>query len=135
MYQVKAKPQFVVEKMKEFRPKIAKKYFAAATPTPPPPQPPPPGGGNGDPFKNIINKNITDDIAKKISEVFGNKKTSDKMFNNYKINKKAIKFNNFKDVLKKDNIPKDVAEKLNKFLANIKKPQHIYNNFNKIIKK
>ena len=121
MYEVKIKPQIVVEKMKEFRPKIVKKYFAAA-------------GGNGDggrdPFdnkkfnefiKNIKNKNITDDIAKKISEVFENKKTSDKMFNNYKINKKAIKFNKFTDVLKKDNIPKDVAEKLNKFLANIKK--------------
>ena len=116
MYQVKAKPQFVVEKMKEFRPKIAKKYFAAA-------------GGNGDggrdPFdnkkfnefiKNIKNKNITDDIAKKISEVFGNKKTSDKMFNNYKINKETVKFNDFTEFLKKDNIPKDITERLNKFL-------------------
>ena len=135
MYQVKAEPQLVVEKMKEFRPKIVKKYFAAAGGA---------GGSGRDPFdnkkfnefiKNIKNKNIPDDIAKKISEVFGNKKTSDKMFNNYKINKETVKLNNFKDVLKKDNIPKDVAEKLNKFLANIKKPQNIFNNFNKIIKK
>ena len=126
MYEVKVKPQIVVEKMKEFRPKIAKKYFASATQTPPPP---PIGGGNGDPFKNNNNfnkfikftktkQNISNDIPQKLSE-----------------NKLAVKLNNFKDVLKKDNIPKDVAEKLNKFLANIKKPQNIFNNFNKIIKK
>ena len=131
MYQVNAKPQLVVEPMKEFRPKTKKKYFA-----PPPPPPPPGGDGNGDPFKNMNSikpkKNIPNDIAKKISEAFGNKKTSDKMFNNYKINKETVKFNNFTEFLKKDNIPKDITERLNKFLANIKKPQNIFNTFKKL---
>ncbi|MGN1153639.1 MAG: hypothetical protein ACI4S3_06390, partial [Candidatus Gastranaerophilaceae bacterium] len=99
MYQVKSKPQFVVEKMKEFRPKIVKKYFAAAGS-------PPPGGGNGDPFNNNNNfkkfmkfmnliktkQNVSNDIPQKLIE-----------------NKKAIKFHKFTDVLKKDNIPEDVA--------------------------
>ena len=137
MYQVNAKPQLVVEPMKEFRPKTKKKYFA-------PPPPPPPPGGNGFPFDNnkfneFLNslkpkKNIPNDIAKKISEAFENKKTPGKMFNNYKINKETIKFNNFTEFIKKDNIPKDIPERLNKFLANIKKPQNIFNTFKKIIK-
>ena len=87
MYDVKVKPQIVVEKMKEFRPKIAKKYFAAA-------------GGNGDggrdPFdnkkfnefiKNIKNKNITDDIAKKLNNICKN----DKFQNIYNTINKIIK--------------------------------------------
>ena len=87
MYGVKVKPQIVVEKMKEFRPKIAKKYFAAA-------------GGNGDggrdPFdnkkfnefiKNIKNKNITDDIAKKLNNICKN----DKFQNIYNTINKIIK--------------------------------------------
>ena len=133
MYQVNVEPQFVFEKMKNLRPKtVIKKYLVAAGSTPPPLG----GGGNGDPFKNMNSikpkKNIPNDIAKKISEAFGNKKTSDKMFNNYKINKETIKFNDFTEFLKKDNIPKDITERLNKFLANFKKPQNIFNTFKKL---
>ena len=54
------------------------------------------------------------------------------MFNNYKINKETVKFNDFTEFLKKDNIPKDITERLNKFLANIKKPQNIFNTFKKL---
>ena len=134
MYQVNVEPQFVFEKMKDLRPKtVIKKYLVAAGSTLPPG-----GNGNGDSFKNMNlikpKKNIPNDIAKKISEAFENKKTPDKMFNNYKINKETIKFNNFTEFIKKDNIPKDIPERLNKFLASVKKPQNIFNTFKKIIK-
>ena len=43
-----------------------------------------------------------------------------------------VKFNDFTEFLKKDNIPKDITERLNKFLANIKKPQNIFNTFKKL---
>ena len=137
MYQVKAEPQLVFEKMRDLRPKtVIKRYLVAAG------SPPPPPGGNGDPFNNnkfneFMNslkpkKNISNNTAKKISELFGNKKTPDKMFNNYKINKENIKFNNLTGFLKKDNIPKDITEKLNKFIASVKKPQNIFNTFKKL---
>ena len=87
MYDVKVKPQIVVEKMKEFRPKIVKKYFAAAGGA---------GGSGRDPFdnkkfnefiKNIKNKNITDDIAKKLNNICKN----DKFQNIYNTINKIIK--------------------------------------------